>query len=171
MLVMKVEVKWGREEWDTFFLSCCSCALSLHCYPLPPTIKSWCWSFRCVSLSQDYCLLLTNKILFLVSSCILLSALQPVTPVATFFLVSHKSFLCCSPSRYIAWCSVVQELNILFKHLEIEIIRMSESLGFFYGSKNCGVDILTWTPDPPSVLLQCLWRSAGALSRVFVMSS
>lgn len=126
--------------------------------PFPPPLRADAEVLD-VSLSQDYSLLLTNKILFPVSSCILLSALQPVTPVATFFLVSHKSFLYCSPSRYIAWCSVVQKLNILLKHLEIEIIRMSESLGFFYGSKNRGVDILTWAPDPASVLLQCLWRS------------
>lgn len=60
--------------------------------PLLPAIKSWCWCLSCVSLSQDCCLLLTNKIIFLVS-CILLGALQPVIPVTTFFLVSHRVFI------------------------------------------------------------------------------
>lgn len=71
----------------------------------------------------------------------------------------HKCFLYCSPSGYIVWWSVVQELNILFKHPETEIIKKSESLGFFCGSKSCGVGAITWTPDPASVQLQCLWGS------------
>lgn len=63
----------------------------LHLLPSSPPLRAGCWCLSCVSLSQDCCLLLTYKIIFLVS-CILLGALQPVILVS-FFLVSHRVFI------------------------------------------------------------------------------
>lgn len=134
--------------------------------PLPPASKSWCWTLRCVSALR---LLLAFKQQGTISSLFLYSAWcfaasytgRHLLPCFSWSL--YQCCLHCRPSGYTTWCSAVQELNILFKHPETEIIRMSDSLGFFVGSKTCGVDTITWTSYPASVLLQCLWQAGEVL--------